>query len=97
MEATTPIASSTALSISSTTWEVEPLNNKVTAFGSLHSFTKIMSSPDTLSSATNPASPRSSADKSSMFVTIFAPVAFANFSMSDFLTLLVANIPALDK
>ena len=55
--------------------------------GSLHSSTKIISSPDILFSATDPANPRSSKDRSSMLETTVAPVARASFSMSDFLTL----------
>ena len=56
-----------------------------------------MSSPDTFSCFTDPASPRSASVKSSMFVTILPSVAFANFSMSDFLTLLAAIMPAFER
>ena len=76
---------------------VLPLTNKVTDLATLHSSTKIISSPDTFLSSTIPASPKSSAVKSSKLVTTLAPVALANFSISDFLTLLTAKIPALDK
>ena len=95
--ATTPIASSTALSISSTMCLVLPLTSKVTALGSWHSSTKIMSSPEIFFSITEPAWPKSASVKSSKLVMTFAPVALDNFSMSDFLTLLTAMIPALAK
>jgi hypothetical protein len=56
-----------------------------------------MSSPEIFLSSTVPAIPQSSSLKSSKLVTTLAPVALDNFSMSDFLTLLTAKTPALDK
>ena len=76
---------------------VLPLTNKVTDFAPEHSSTKIMSSPEIFLSSTVPAIPKSSSVKSSKLVTTLAPVALDNFSMSDFLTLLTAKTPALDK
>jgi hypothetical protein len=47
-----------------------PLINIVTAFGFLHCSIKSIFSSATILSSTNPASPKSAGDKSSMFVTI---------------------------
>ncbi|BAA29086.1 173aa long hypothetical protein [Pyrococcus horikoshii OT3] len=97
MSLTTLMASSRALSTSSTTCSVPPLMSIVTALGFLQPSTKIMFSPATFLSSTSSASPRSSGVRSLMLVTILAPVALASFSMSLFLTLLTANIPYLAR
>ena len=76
---------------------VLPLTSKVTDLASLHSSTKIMSSPEIFCWVTDPAKPKSSSLKSSILVKTVAPVALDNFSISDFLTLLTAMIPALAR
>ena len=88
--AKTPKESFTALSISSTTCEVPPLINNVTAFADLHPLTYVISSSPTFFASTIPALPNSFSVRSFILFTITAFVAFANFSMSDFFTLLTA-------
>ena len=95
--ATTPIASSTALSTSSATCLVLPLSMIETALGSTQSSTNNNISSKIFFSYTCPAIPRSSGWRSSRLVATLAPVAFSNLSISDFLTLLTASIPSLAR
>ena len=56
-----------------------------TAFAFLQPVTNVRASSPILRSSTRPAVPTSSGESSLTFETMFAPVAFASFSMSDFL------------
>ena len=93
--ATTPMASSNARLTSSITCSVPPLSRTETLFAWGHPSTKTMSESPIFLSSTLEALPRSSPDRSSRLFTILPPVAFERASMSLFLALLIANIPAL--
>ena len=94
---TTMMASWTDLSASSTTLCEPALSKRVTDFGCLQSSTKTHLSSSIFLSSTKPAAPKSFSNKSSRFVMILPPVAFASFVKSLSFTLLTASMPALDK
>ena len=84
--ATTLSASSSDRSISSSTCSVPPRIRIETAFAFFAPVTNVSASSPILRSSTWPAVPTSSGVSSLTFETMFAPVALASFSMSDFLT-----------
>ena len=94
---TTINASWTERSTSSTTLCEPPRKSKVTDFGCLHPSTNTHLSSSIFLSSTTSALPKSFSNKSSKFVTILAPVAFASFVRSLSLILLTAIIPAFAK
>ncbi len=94
---TTRSASSRARSKLSTTCSVPPRITKLTAFGlSQPVMYSILSTPIFFSSARS-AIPISDSDISSTLEITAAPHARDNFSISLFLTRLIASIPAFDK
>ena len=94
---TTIIESCTDLSTSSTTRCEPARKSNVTAFGCLHPSTNTHLSSSIFLSSTFSAEPRSFSKRSSRFVTILAPVAFASFVISLSFTRLTATIPALER